>query len=251
MSHGFNISSTDSVPNLTYEQATSGLSRNTAVSLFTRVRKKLAEHYKRGSSISSIYRDTLRSIRNIFGNFYYIDGDENLTKVNCITGNPERSIAKLFQESNIVLPIISVVQTASDDDDDRRRYVPQLVVDSVWDDSIRRAQRVISVVPRPVNINYEIIVWSKYNEDMDHIATQIRASFNPSLDVQTPHSDLTKSFIIEEENTGSFDAGDREDRILRKIFRISVESYIPSPKFLITNTGKIIEFNAEVQTFNS
>ena len=247
MSHSFNIKSIESEKATSYDAETSSLSRNTAVSLFSYARQIIAAHQKHGISINSIYRDTLRSIKNIFGNLYYFDGDDNLTKIKCIVGNPERSIAKLFQESNLTLPIISVIQTSSDNADERRRYVPQVIVESVWNDEIRRGQRVLSVVPRPVDITYEVIIWSKFNEDMDHISTQIRSLFNPSLDVMTPQSDLTKAFIVSEDQVGAFDVGDREDRIVRKKFSISVETYIPSPKFLVTNTGKIEVFNVEAE----
>ena len=44
----------------------------------------------------------------------------------------------------------------------------------------------------------------------------------------------------------SFALADREDRILQKTFTISVETYIKSPQYKITSTGKIEEVNAEI-----
>ena len=188
-------------PQDSFESATSSLSRSYLHGANQYGREVIAASMKHGVSISTIYKETLRSIRNIFSNFFYIDGNKKLTRVECILGNPERTVAKLFQENNLKLPIISVVQINSEDADDRRRYIPQLVVETVWNDEIRRAQRVLSVVPRPVNINYEIVIWSKYNEDLDHIVTQVRSSFTPRLDVITPESDLSKDFIVSEDFT--------------------------------------------------
>jgi hypothetical protein len=42
------------------------------------------------------------------GNLAYIDSELNVVRVKCVHANPERTIAKLKQENNIILPIISI-----------------------------------------------------------------------------------------------------------------------------------------------
>jgi PKD repeat protein len=243
----FNISDNEG----SFSSISNAIPKTTSVSLFDKARRLLADHYTHGVSMNKIYEETLRSMINIFGNMFYKDGNGELQKVSCYVGSPERTIAKLYQENNLVLPSLSVRQISSGDDDDRRRYGAQIVVETLWNEKLQRAQRIISSVPRPVDIDYEITIWAKYNEDMDLILTQIRHLFNPSLDIKTSCNDLTKGFISDEENISSYDVGDREDRIVRKIIRILVKGYIPSPKFLLTNTGKIEELNADVDIFKT
>lgn len=245
----FSISAIESTSIKQLVEDSSSLRRNSAIYTHDYTRQVLAELQKHGINISQIYRETLRSMVNIFSNLFYVNGEGELARIRAILANPERTVAKMFKEDNITLPIISVLQVTSEDSDDRRRYIPQLTVETNWNVEKQRAERVVGLVPRPVNILYDVIVWTKYAQDMDEVCTQVRTLFNPSLDIITPFNDLTKGFILEEDNISSFDVGDQEDRVLRRVFSISVETYVPSPKFLITNTGKIERFNAELDLY--
>ena len=50
-----------------------------------------------------------------------------------------------------------------------------------------------------------------------------------------------------EEDVGSVTGADKEDRILKKTMNVVLRTYIPSPKFLYTSTGKIEEFKVETK----
>ena len=136
-------------------------------------------------SIDLVYKDTLRSLLNTFDNLTYIDTENRQVEVTCRHGNPERVIAKMREEDNIILPFISVVQTNSDNDPRRAKYHPVLMHEKYWDDKTQRAIRVISLAPVPVNISYDINVWSKYSYSMDQLIQKIRLKFNPSLIIKT------------------------------------------------------------------
>jgi hypothetical protein len=82
--------------------------------------------------------------------------------------------------------------------------------------------------------------------DMDQILEQIRLKFNPEMNVPTKFSTIAKAFLDTEEDLGSVTAGDKEDRIIKKTFNIVFRTYVPNPKFLVTSTGKIEEFNTEI-----
>ena len=159
-------------------------------------------------------------------------------------GNPERMVAKLKQEDNIILPVITVTQTTSDNSDKRRRYTPLLVNERYWDTDKERAFRLLSFVPRPIDINYNINFWCKYRADVDQLLEQARLNFNPEAEINTPFSTMTKAYIVGEEDNSETAVGDTADRVVKKSLNITVETYIPSPKFLITSTGKIETFNA-------
>ena len=230
----------------TYETASTSLAFNSSARSAKRTRdlkSKLFELYKKESNIPRIYKETLRAIIHLFNNLYILDSEEKIIKVKCMHGNPERVVAKLKQEDNIILPIVTVTQTTSDNDDNRRRYTPLLVHERYWDTKKERAYRLLSFMPRPVNINYNINFWCKYRADVDQLLEQARLNFNPDADINTPFSTRTKAYITGEEDNSQVSVGDTADRVVKKTLNVTVETYIPSPKFLVTSTGKIETFN--------
>ena len=70
--------------------------------------------------------------------------------------------------------------------------------------------------------------------------------FNPELNVYTNFNSLIKGFINNETEIEQAIADDQKDRILKKTIDVSIESYIPNPKFLYSATGKIEKFNFEL-----
>jgi len=195
--------------------------------------------------VAKTYKETLRFMLATFSGLKIIDPQGEVISVPCINANPERTVAKLYQDNNIILPVITVGQITTTDNDERRRPYDLLVNESYWDKQRRRAFRVISFAPRAVNITYDINIWTKYSEDMDQLAEQIRLVFSPDLKVVTKYTNSTAAFITDETNDSVLVVGDREDRIIRRKFEIVVEGYIPYPKYLITSTGEITEFNSE------
>ena len=209
------------------------------------VRKKLYKMTQRRSNISHLYREMLRGMIASFNDVGYISSEDKFVEIMCIHANAERAVAKLKQDNNIVLPILSVAQTISNNDDERRRAESVLVHEKYWDAEKSRAFRILSFAPRAVNIMYQLNIWSKYMADMDQILEQIRLKFNPEMQVPTKFSTLTKGFIDSEENVGTIEAADKEDRVLKKTINITVRTYVPNPKFLVTSTGQIEEFKIQ------
>jgi len=210
-------------------------------------RSQVLERTNKKNIIPFYYREVLKYMISKLGTLNYLNSEDKIVSVKCLHSNPERAIAKLKQENNIILPIISISQTSSDNDDSRRRQSGQIVNNKWWSDEKKRAFRVLSVVPRAININYNINVWAKYGADLDQLVEQVRLLFNPDLPIEIKHSNTTKAFVVDEEDQSTVEASDREDRILRKSFTVSLEGYIPNPKFLITSTGEIEEFNLDVR----
>ena len=211
------------------------------------VRAKLFKMTQAKSNISFIYRESLRSMIASFNDIGHFNSEDKFVDIKCIHGNAERAIAKLKQENSIILPMISVAQTISDNDDERRRYESVLVHEKYWDEEKHRAIRILSLSPRPVNINYQVNIWCKYMADMDQILEQVRLKFNPEMNVPTKYSTLAKAFINSEEAVGSMTANDKDDRVIKKTINITLRTYIPSPKFLVTSTGEIEEFKIEIK----
>jgi hypothetical protein len=209
------------------------------------VRKEIFKQTLAHHNISHTYRETLRAMIASFNDVGYINSENEFVDVKCIHANAERAVAKIFQEDNIILPILSVSQTTSEDDIQRSKYEALLVHEKVWDSEKQRAIRVLSLAPRPVNIRYTLNIFGKYLSEVDQILEQVRVKFNPEMPVPTAYSTMTRAFIEGEEDRGIIEASDKEDRVIKKQISIVVRGYIPNPKFLFTSTGKIEKYNVE------
>jgi hypothetical protein len=192
--------------------------------------------------INNVYRESLRAVLSEFSNLHYIDGNNQKIKVKCIYGNPERVAGKLKADNTLILPMVTVVESQTMNDDDRRRYSPVLLHDKYWDEEKLRARRVLSLPPRPVNISYEINLWCKYKADLDMLRSSIFSKFNPDMQLVTEFSRLSKLFLYSESDIGSISVQDKEDRVLQKTIAVTLETYIESPKFMVTNQGEVKEF---------
>lgn len=207
---------------------------------------ELLQRSEGSSKVTEIYKDTLQFLINRFSDFVYINDQDELTRVPCWHGSSERVVAKLKQESTIVLPVMSVFRSGNTVDAARRRSSSLIVYDKYWDKDKQRAVRVVNLSPVPINISYKLNVWTKYQEDMDQITEQIHRAFNPDIEIKTKYNSTTKAFLTSESDSNEANIPDAQDRVIKKVFDISVESYIPNPKFVITNTGKIESYNSEV-----
>ena len=209
------------------------------------VRKVIYKMTKARDNVSFVYRESLRAMISSFSDVGYISSEDKWTDVRCIHANAERAIAKLKQENNIILPILSIGQTTSDNDTERQKTESLLVNEKYWDKEKNRAIRILSLAPRAVNVRYQLNLWSKYMSDMDQMLEQVRLKFNPEMQVPTEFSTLAKAFLESEEDVGQVTVTDKEDRVLKKTMNIVLRTYIPSPKFLYTSTGEITEFKIE------
>ncbi|MEK9696056.1 MAG: hypothetical protein VW270_09840, partial [Candidatus Poseidoniales archaeon] len=152
--------------------------------------------------IDNVYKESLRSMLNIFGNMYYIDGNGNRIKVNCSHGNPERIAGRLKSDNTLVLPMITVVETQTASDMERMRY-QHVISEKKWDSEKLKATRVLSLPPRPVNITYEVNIWAKYKADMDMLRSSIFSLFSPDINIETQYSVHNKAFINGERDLGN------------------------------------------------
>lgn len=197
--------------------------------------------------INNVYKESLRQMLHVFSNIYYIDGNGNRVKVKCSHGNPERVAGRLKADNTLILPMITIVEKQTVNSEERRRYRPIIINESYWDPNKKRAIRIVSLAPRPINIIYEINVWCKYKADLDMIRSGVFSLFNPDLNIRTKYSDFNKGFLVSERDMGNVTVGDTNDRVLQKSMEISLETYIPNPKFQFTSTGEIreVDFNFE------
>ena len=208
-------------------------------------REKIFHRTTRANKVPMFYKESLRYIISKMGTLVSINSEDKVTDIKCVHANPERTIAKLKQDNNIILPIISINQNQSSNANERRRGSPQLVIESFWSDNKKRAVRVLSEAPRAIDIEYGINIWTKYKADMDQICEQIRLLFNPHMVVKSSYTTTAMAFIDTESDNSTLETSDRQERVLRRTFSIKLEGWIPNPKFIVTNTGEIEELNVE------
>jgi len=188
---------------------------------------------------SDFYREYTKFILEKMKTVDIVDSEGKSADPTVFFANPERAIAKIKEDRNLTLPVITVSIDDIDEDVDRRRTASNIEITTIWDAKERRSKRVISKASKPINISFTINVWAKYIEDLNQIIENIMLMFNPSLDFKTKYATNTKAFIEQVTDNSVASAGDREDRILRKMIVVTAEAYLPSPKYLITSTGEI------------
>jgi hypothetical protein len=193
----------------------------------------------------NIYKEVLRFLITSFNDLVYFNDEAEAIRVKCRYGNPERTIARLHQEQNLILPIITISQDSIGEANERRRFNSVLMQTVYWDEDKQRAERIVGQCDRPVTLKYKINLWTKFMEDMDQLSQQIRLKFNPSIQLNVKNSADSKVFLESENNNYSLTLADREERVIRKSFSIAVETYIKSPRFKITSTGEIEEVDIE------
>lgn len=196
--------------------------------------------------ISHFYKKLLETLINKFSHLVYLNDENKTQKVPCWHANLERAIGKIKQESTLVLPVISIARQTDRSDDKRRRQEAMVIFEKCFDKEKNRAVRVASLPPVPITIAYKLNIWTKYQQDMDQLSEQVRRFFNPHLLIPTSHSTQTTAYLAEETSNITLTVEDGQDRIIRRSYDISIETYVPNPKFIITHTGKIETFNSEI-----
>lgn len=194
---------------------------------------------------SKVYKEILRALLSEI-QLGYINDDSEFIKLKLHHGRQERAVAKKFQENNIILPYSTIFQSGVASDEKKLRQRNVLLYDSVWNDDIQRAERVVALCDVPIISEYTLSVWAKYVSDLDQIAATLRSKFNPDLLLETSYASNVKAFLAEESDISAVEVGDKEDRLIRKTFTINVESYIQSPRFKVTSTGKITQLHTEI-----
>ena len=203
-------------------------------------RKKIEEFEKTTPTPkANFYREYTSFLIDKMNNIQYTDAEDKTQGITAFFANPERAIAKLREDRNLTLPLITVGIDDIDEDADRRRGPHSLQIETVWDIKERRAVRVISRASKPINLTFSINIWSKYVEDLNQLVENIALLFNPSLDFQTNHSVNTKAFITQITDNSVLSVPDREDRVNRKMILVTAEAYLNYPKYLVTKTGEI------------
>lgn len=199
----------------------------------------------KGNHKKDFYKDLLRSLLSQLKLTHFDDKGDSV-EVKLHHGRPDRATAKKFHENNIILPYMTVSLTRVETGKLGGRTNDTIVDYSWWNNSTNRAERIISRPDIPVKLNYTLSLWTKYISDMESLSEALRSKFLPAMLLRTRESNQIKAFLSSETDISKLEVADKEDRVIQKTFNISLECFIPSPKYKITSTGKIEQFNAEI-----
>lgn len=207
--------------------------------LYDLLRTSPPTHFKAIKSAYAAFKSFLNE------NLYIYNDQDIKQKVECITAKQERAIAKLNQEKNLILPIVSLSLNEIDLYNEKQKYGPLVVHEKYWDDEKKMAYRVIREVGKSVNLSMDLYLWSKYMTDLVELSELVEFFFRPNLCLQTTQANNTKFFLDGSSDISETTVSDGDNRLLRKVYSIRCETYIYGKQFRITNTGEIEEFNVE------
>ena len=192
------------------------------------------------------YRAFTRRIKELFSDLQVLKGDETLRNVDIIYANPERAIAKIMEGKSTQLPLLSLQLDGITLADDRRKPMEALVEKKYWLSDKQRAVRYMALAPVAANLSFAVNIWGKYVEEVNQLTEQVLLKFRPNLPIDIRPDEVYQSFIRDVSDSFQVDMGDKQDRVLKRVVRFEVESYIPSKVFKFTNTGEIVSMNYEV-----
>ena len=113
------------------------------------------------------YRVFTRRIKELFGKFQVVKGDDTLRTVEIIYANPERAIAKIMEGKSTQLPLLSLQLDGIEVALDRRKPMEALVEKKFWIPDQQRAVRYMALAPVAANLSFAVNVWGKYVEDVN------------------------------------------------------------------------------------
>lgn len=196
---------------------------------------------------TNIIKSLMEGFSELFNkSLYILDAENKSLKVHSYNSFVDRQLTSKVNQRSFTLPSIYVEHEKTSVNISRRRYESLVIKDKVWDENEQRAKRTIRLVPVAVDVTFNLNIWSKYANDLDQILEQIYLLFNPATEITIDGATGFKARIIGEDEE-SYAANFGEDRVLQKKVIINVEGYIPYPEMLITNTGKIEQFNTEIK----
>ena len=192
------------------------------------------------------YRSFTVRLKEIFGDLKVLKGDDRVDQVGIIYANPERAIAKIFEGKNTILPLLSLQFYETAADDTRRRPLENIVEKKFWDRSQQRAVRYMALAPVATNLTYQLNIWGKYIEEVNQLTEQAILKFRPNLPVDITEEQVFQAYLKDVTEASQLTAGDREDRIVKRTLRFTVEAYIPGDVFRFTTTGEIEQMSFDV-----
>ncbi len=204
------------------------------------VRNLIEKHEKANHDTIDFQREYTSALMEMMRGLEVMGADDKVhDDIEVMHGTVERAIAKLKKERNLRLPIVSISVIDMELDMARRRPDFNIVVEKLYDPEKRRAQRIVSLAPKAVTLQYRVSIYDRYIENINQMMEQVELMFHPHGTIKTKHGNSTMGYIVDWADQSIAVAGDKENRVLQKSCIIAMEAYLPTKKYLMTSTGKI------------
>jgi hypothetical protein len=195
------------------------------------------------------YPQALRGInegmKNLFSNVVVLDEAGSQHQVPIFWASRERAVEFLVQENirekstvtdHVTLPLMSIMATGFSMNMDRYTYH--------WNQNFIRSKTgmlnygqeerpydTVYGVPRgiPVDINYQLNVWTYFLEDMYQILEQVILRFSPIAYISTQGNRWTTIVKLDSMDNNVDTEPGTQPRIVRMQFGFTAEHYIPQP----------------------
>jgi hypothetical protein len=213
------------------------------------IRNRIFEYEKTHKPPLDFYREYTNFLIEKLKTISTVDSEGKVrAEMPVFYANPERAVAKLKEDRNLILPLMSVAIDDIDDDPERRRTNHNVEISKVFNKATQKYERVVNIAPKAVKLSFLINFWAKYLEDLNQMMEGLQPMFNPALSFKTKFSTQIQGYVTQVSDNSTTVLGDKEDRVLRKIVQVTIDTYVPSRKYLYTSTGEIkpINFDFEI-----
>jgi len=191
-----------------------------------------------------------QAVTDLFRNIVVIDDDGKAFPVPIMWGTQERAVAVILQDSvrkdnslivdQIKLPFMAVY--SSDLQFNQSRYVYHGAIDylrSLRPDykpgftiNERYERDTIFGISRglPVDITYNLIIWTKYVQDMNQIIEQVMPKIAPMgyIRVRGIQHEIPVKLVTVQNNL-NYEPGDQKNRVIKYIITMTAETFLAQP----------------------
>lgn len=197
------------------------------------------------------YSQALRAcdeaMKDLFSDLIIFDDEGVAHHVPIVVANPEKAVAIILQENvrkdgsfvvdRIKLPLLSIYYKTNMAMN-QQRYIYSKALDYFrdkdfkpgWTISENRERDTVFGRTRgiPVDIGYQLTAWTMHSEDMNQILEQIFTKFDPIAYIRL--QDINYETIVKLDSTANninAEPGDKQIRVIKWQFNMTVETYIP------------------------
>lgn len=195
-------------------------------------------------------RGTDEAMKDMFSDIIVIDDNGKAHNVPIFWGTQERAVAFIVAENTrkddstvverVKLPLIAI--HASDYNFNQDRYVYHKAIDYLrspatnWKPGFTTKERyerdTVFGVSRgiPVDISYNLYVWTTFEEDLNQILTQVITKFSPMAYIRVKGISWEIGVRLNSiANNINFEPGDKKSRVLKYQFGLTAETFVAQP----------------------
>lgn len=216
------------------------------------VQRSWAEDLRQPSNETVVrYSQALRAcdeaMKDLFSDLIIFDDEGVAHNVPIVVANPEKAVAIILQENvrkdgsfvvdRIKLPLLSIYYKTNMAMN-QQRYLYSKALDYFRDADFKPGWTITENQERdtvfgrtrgiPVDIGYQLTAWTMHTEDMNQILEQMFTKFDPIAYIRLQN--VNYETIVKLDSTANninAEPGDKQIRVIKWQFNMTVETYIP------------------------